>query len=104
MSSRGATWRTPHRQTKKQKVNSRKNQRNRKMDDAMARTLEVGGMTYEELQHHVAKCKSKVAHKSAGAAYQAKLDAEAKFGKEYHVYECNICGHFHLTTHPWNVL
>ena len=102
MSSRGATWRKPHYQTMRQKVNSRKNQRNRRMDDAVARSLPVGGMSYGELRHHVEKCRQKIAHKSAGAAYQAKVSADEEYGVEHFVYECPICGKFHLTTHPWN--
>ena len=101
MSKRGATWRKPHWQTKKQKVNSHKNQRNRKMDDAMAKMIPVGGMSYDELKYHVGKCRSKVAHKSRGAAYRAKLQAEEEYGVRQYIYECQICGKFHLTTHPW---
>lgn len=101
MSSKGRTWTNEHRQTPHQKFNSRRKQRNRHMDDLMARQLGVGGMSYEELQHHVRKCKSKCPHKSAGAAYRAKLQAERDYGVEHFVYECPICGKFHTTTHPW---
>ena len=101
MSRPGATWRKPHWQTTKQRVNSHKNQRNRKMDDRMATMLPVGGMGYDELKHHVAKCRSKVSHKSRGAAYRAKLQAEEEHGVRQYIYECPICGKFHLTTHPW---
>lgn len=102
MSSKGATHKGKHHQTFSQKHNSHKHQRNRLMDDKYAAQVEVGGMTYEELQHHVRKCRSKVAHKSKGAAWQAKLSAEKKYGVEFQVYCCDICGRFHITSHPWD--
>lgn len=101
MSRRGATHRGKYNPTFERKIRSKKGQRNRRMDDFVASQLEVGGMSYEELQHHVEKCRSKVAHKTRGAAHQAKISAEERFGTEFKVYSCPICGHFHITSHPW---
>lgn len=99
MSSRGATWRGRHEQRYDQKIRSRRGQRNRKMEQ---RTSELVDFPAEKLQAMVRTCRSKIAHASLGAAYAAKRASERDFGKRFYVYECPICGKWHLTTHPWS--
>lgn len=101
MSSRGATWRGKHHQTVARKYKTRKGQRNRLFDDAVQSRIGVGSMSYDEFRYHVDMCRSKVAHKSWGAAHQAKMASEEEYGKEMFEYECPICGKWHLTSHPW---
>ena len=101
MSSRGATWRGRHERTMRQKVRSRDGQRNRRLSDK-GREGTLADFPAERLEHMVRKCRAKVPHKSKGAAWQAKLAADAEHpGTESFIYECPICGKWHLTTHPW---
>ena len=99
MSSRGATWRGRHEQRFDQKIRSRAGQRNRHFDKY--KRGEMVDFPAGKLEYLVRKCREKVAHKSYGAAYQAKLRSEEEHGKEFFIYECPLCGRFHLTTHPW---
>ena len=98
MSKRGATHRGPYRPRFDQVIRSRRGQRNRRHDP---RTGELADFPADRLKAMVAKCRSKRAHPSYGAAYQAKRCAERDLGKDFHIYECPICGKWHLTTHPW---
>ena len=100
MSKRGATWRGRHYRRFDQKIRSRKGQRNRHYSDRMS-DGELVDFPPELLAHHVRKCRSKVAHATLGAAHKAKVECEREHGCEFYVYECPICGKWHLTTHPW---
>ena len=100
MSSRGATWRGAYHPRYDQLRRSRKGQRNRRMSDK-AMGGQLADMPFEKFRYYVERCKGKASHKSYGAAYQAKLRDEEKYGVEQHIYECPICGKWHLTTHPW---
>lgn len=98
MSKRGATHRGRYRPRVDQRARSRRGQRNRKLDrfDGQLSTFPL-----ERLRHMVEICRSKKAHPTYGAAHYAKERAEADLGMEFHIYECPICGKWHLTTHPW---
>ena len=87
-----------YRPSKKDRVKSRSGQRNRRRDQ---KPKQLYSMDSHRFEGFVKACQSKVPHKSRGAAYQAKLDSEAKYGGEFHIYECPICGKWHLTTHQW---
>ena len=98
MSGRGATHRGKHVQRFDQKMRSRKGQRNRRRDKWDG---QLSSFPSARLRHMVDKCRSKVAHDSYGAAWAAKTASERDFGKEFFVYECPICGKWHLTTTQW---
>jgi len=100
MSKRGATWKGKYNPRFDQKIRSRRNQRNRKIDDKLSGG-QLADFPKRKLEHLVACCKKKVAHKSYGAAMAAKLASDEEYGVENFVYECPICGKWHLTTHPW---
>ena len=101
MSSRGATWKGRYSPRHDQKIRSRKGQRHRKVEDRRDRGKMVD-FPFEKLEYYVRRCREKVAHKSYGAAMAAKIADDEKFGVEHSVYECPICGKWHLTTHPWD--
>ena len=101
MSSRGATWRGRHEQRFDQKIRSRKNQRNRRIEDRERRGQLVD-FPFEKLEYFVKRCREKQAHRTLGAAYRAKKVQDEMYGVEHFVYECPICSFFHLTTHPWD--
>ena len=100
MSSRGATWRGRHMQRRDQRLRAkeRRGQRNRRADRP-----QKGLFDYPEalFKRAVGNCRSKVAYRRYADAARAKRENEGKFGKRFYIYECPICGKWHLTTHPW---
>lgn len=98
MSKRGATHRGRYRPRLDQRIRTRRGQRNRRYDP---RDGQLADFPLERLQHMVSVCRQKKAHATMGAAHYAKLRAEEDLGCEFYIYECPICGKWHLTTHPW---
>lgn len=98
MSGRGATHRGRYRPRLDQIARSRAGQRNRRKDRWDGKLCDV---SLDRLQDMVRKCRAKTPHATKGAAWQAKLAAEREFGVPTSIYECPICGKWHLTTHPW---
>ena len=98
MSKRGATHRGGYFSKKHHIAKSRKGQRNRRKDDKTdGRLADVPSWLVAKM---VRTCRSKVAYKSQGSAYAAKVACENRHGGDYSIYECPICGKWHLTTHP----
>ena len=97
MSKRGATHKGPYRRKSKRPPGK---QRNRKMDKVPDGLYTMPTERFEAI---VKSCKGKVPHATYGAAYAAKVASEGEYGCEFSIYECPICGKWHLTTHPRRV-
>ena len=58
-------------------------------------------MSPHDYAYHVRRCRYKTGYPSEAAAYAAARVFRRKYGSRYSVYHCQICGKYHLTTHPW---
>jgi len=97
MSKRGATHKGPYGKHHKRMGKWPAGQRNRKRDRDDGKLADVPLWLVQKMAR---TCRSKVAHATYGAAYAAKRASEKEFGKEFSIYECPICGKYHLTTNP----
>lgn len=62
---------------------------------------ELSGCGRGWLEYHKGKCDGKVAYGTVKEADAAKRRYDKMFDESSTVYECPICGKWHLTTHPW---
>lgn len=98
MSRRGATHKGPWRRKHPERPRNMRGQRNRKYDDTDTSLVDFPA---ERLAQMVRRCRAKAAHKTYENALVAKRECEQAYGKEFHIYECPLCGRYHLTTNPW---
>lgn len=98
MSKRGATHKGPRFRKYPPPPRNMRGQRNRKYDDVDTGLVDFPA---EKLAKMVENCRRKASHKTYAHALAAKRESERTYGKEFHIFECPLCGKFHLTTHPW---
>ena len=96
VSKRGATHRGP--KPKNRIPANMRGNRNRHLDVG---TKELVDFSLDKLEHMVRVCRNKVAYKNYADVTAKRLSILEKRGCDLSVYECPICGKWHLTSHPW---
>ena len=56
---------------------------------------------FDYQEFYLNSCRKKAAHATYKAAAIAKSKSEEKYNKKLEIYQCPICGKFHLTSKGW---